>query len=253
VVGPERLEGPRCLGDRARRIDHVIGDETIPIGDLAHHVQHFGDIRRGAALVDDREGGVEPLREPSGHLRRSDVGSDDHEVLQLLLAVVRREHRRRVEVIDGDVEEPLQLVLVEVQPEDTIDAGGLDEIRDQLGADGHARLILAVLSCIPVVGQHTGDAGRRRATGCIDQQQQLDQVLGRRVGGLDDEDIVAANVLVDPHEDLTVRKAGQCDLAEIGAEASGDLLGEPAIGGTRDDLEARPARVPVHFRRSLET
>ena len=97
---------------------------------------------------------VEPLGEPARHLGRSHIGRDDDEVLQLLLAEVRREHRRRVEVVDRNVEEPLQLVLVEVDPEHPIGSRLRDHVRHELGADGDARLVLAVLPRVPVVRHH---------------------------------------------------------------------------------------------------
>jgi hypothetical protein len=38
----------------------------------------------------------------------------------------------------------------------------------------------------------------------VGQEQELHDVLGWRIRRLDDEDVVAADVLVDPHEDLAV-------------------------------------------------
>jgi len=46
------------------------------------------------------------------------------------------------------------------------------------------------------------DARRR-----IDQEQKLQQILGRGVGRLHDEHVRTTNVLIDPDEDLAVREA----------------------------------------------
>ena len=53
-----------------------------------------------------------------------------------------------------------------------------------------------------------GDARRRRPPRRIDQEQQLDDVVGRRVRRLHDEEVRAANVLIDPHKNLAVGETG---------------------------------------------
>ena len=47
--------------------------------------------------------------------------------------------RGSVEMVDGNVEEPLELMLVKIHTEDAIRPGRLDHVRQQLGADGDAR------------------------------------------------------------------------------------------------------------------
>ena len=238
VVRAQLLERARGLGDRAGRVDHVVGDQTVAPLDITHHVQHFGHVRRRATLVDDRERAVEPLRESSRHLRRPDIRCDDDDVLQLLPAIVRRHHRRRIQVIDGNVEESLQLVLVKIDAEDAIRARGLDHVRQQLRADRDARLILAILTGIPVVGHHRRDSRRRRTPRRIDQEQQLHHVVRGWIRRLHDEDIRAADVLVDAHEDLAVGEPAAGHLAQLDAKVLCDLLGESLIGGTREELES---------------
>ena len=56
---------------------------------------------------------------------------------------------RRVEVVDGDVEEPLDLVLVEVDADQTVGTRGGDQVGDQLGPDRDPGLVLAVLPPVP--------------------------------------------------------------------------------------------------------
>ncbi len=65
-------------------------------------------VRLRAPFVDDGEARVvEPLRERSGALDAADVGRHDDDVLVLLLPRVAEQHRRGVDVVDGDVEEAL--------------------------------------------------------------------------------------------------------------------------------------------------
>ncbi len=151
---------------------------------------------------------------------------------------MRREHRHRIEMIDGNVKEPLQLVLVEIDAEYAVDAGGLDHVRHQLRADRHARLILAILSRVAVVRHHARDTRRRCAPGGVDQEQQLHHVLRGRIRRLEDEHVVAANVFVDAHGDFAVGEASEVHAAEIHAEVARDLLGEWPVGGPGEQLEA---------------
>src|SRR6266571_7448509 len=62
------LQRRRRLGDRPRRVDHVVGDEAIFVGHVADYVDDLGHVRRGAPLVDDRQRRVQALRESTGHL-----------------------------------------------------------------------------------------------------------------------------------------------------------------------------------------
>ncbi len=70
------------------------------------------------------------------------VGRDDDDVLRVAveaLAHVLDEHRRGVQVVEGDGEEALDLPGVHVHGHDARDAGRLDEVRDELRGDRDAR------------------------------------------------------------------------------------------------------------------
>ena len=124
------------------------------------------------------------------------------------------EHRRGVEVIHRQVEEPLQLVLMEIHRQHPVGARHRDHVGHQLGADRHPRLVLPVLPGVPEIRNHRRHPSRARPPGRVHQEQQLDHVLGRRVGGLDDVDVPAAHVLVDLDEQLAVGKPPERDLAQ---------------------------------------
>ena len=66
----------------------------------------------------------------------------------------------------------------------------------------------AVLPGVAEIGHHRRDPPGRRARQRVDADQQLHQVVvGRIAGRLDDEDVLAADVLVDDDEDLVVGEA----------------------------------------------
>ncbi len=132
-------------------------------------------------------------------------------------------------MIDRDVEEPLELVLVEIQSQHAIRPRGGDQVGHELGADRHARLVLAVLPGVPEIRDHRRDARGTGPLGGVDQDQQLHQVLRRRVGGLDDEHILPPHVLIDLREDLTVRKPPQSDPAKRLAQLVRHLLRQRTV------------------------
>ncbi len=155
--------------------------------------------------------------------------------MEPLHPVVRREHRRGVQVVHRDVEEALELVRVEIHREHAVGARGADEVGHQLGADRDPRLVLTVLPGVAEVGDHGRDAGGAGPARGVDQQQQLDEVLGGRVGRLDDVDVPAADVLVDLHEQLAVGEAADGDLAQRLLQLDRDLLGERPVGRPRQE------------------
>src|SRR5690606_37939727 len=84
------------------------------------------------------------------------------------------------------------------------------------------------------------DALRGGAPRRVHQDQELDQVvICGRTGRLDDEHILAADVLVDLHERLTVRKTCDRRLPERLADRSANFLGERTVGIAGEYLEPR--------------
>ena len=142
--------------------------------------------------------------------------------------------RRGEQMVDRDVEEPLNLRLVQIHRQHAVRAGGAHQVRDQLGRNRHARLVLAVLPRVAVIRNHRRDARRRRPPERIDHDAQLDQMLvdGRR-RRLHDEDIRPADVLVDLERHLGVRKPVQPCAAELDAELLGDLAARAPDGRFR--------------------
>src|SRR5207237_502962 len=75
-----------------------------------------------------------------------------------------------------------------------------------------------------------GDPRRAGPPGGVHEEQELDHVLGRGVGRLDDVDVPAAHVLVDLDEQLTVGEPAERDLAEGLAQVGGHLFGQGTVG-----------------------
>ena len=161
-----------CVHQRAAGIDDVVDEDTDAPVDVADHVHHFRLAGALAALVDDGERRVDPLREGAGAHDAADVGRYHHDLRQIeALADVAHHHRRGVEIVGGNVEEALNLAGVEIDGEHAVGARIGDQIGDELRGDRRARPRLAILPRVAEVRHHRGDAPRRRAPERVDYDQ----------------------------------------------------------------------------------
>src|SRR5690606_23039983 len=198
-----------------------------------------------AAFVDDGEKRIEPLGKRAGAHDAADVGRDDRYVGQLIVALdVTSEHWHGEEVVGGDVEEALNLAGVKIEGEHAVRAGLGDQVGDQLGRDGRAAGGAAVLPGIAEIGDDRRDAPRRGTAEGVDHDQQFHQVVVGRVGRrLENENILAAHVLLDLDEYLLVGEAPHAGLAQRDIEVAGDGFGQHPVGVARKKLhEISPAK-----------
>ena len=144
-----------------------------------------------------------------------------------MLGEIVVEHRRGVQVIDRHVEEALNLGGVQVHRQHAIGAGTRDDVGHQLGGDRHAAVVLAVLPGVAEVRHHRGDALGAGPLEAVDHDQQLHQVLvDRRAGRLHEEDVAAADVLVDLAGDFAVGEVADRDLARRQTQVVADALAQ---------------------------
>ena len=118
-----------------------------------------------------------------------------------------------VEVIDGDVEEALNLSRVQVAGHQAVGAHALHEVGHHFGPDAHPGLVLAVLAGVAVIGHHHGHGGGRGALGGIHHQHELHQVFGGRVGALNQEHGAAPHALVEAGSQLGIGEALNAQVA----------------------------------------
>ena len=111
----------------------------------------------GAALVDEGEVGVEVAGVLRGELAAAGVRRHDGDRLLDLALQVLGEQRQRGEVVEGEVEEALDLTGVEVDRDDAVGPGGEEQVGEQPGGDRLAALGLPVLAGVAVEGDDGGD------------------------------------------------------------------------------------------------
>ena len=177
-----------------------------------------------------------------------DVRRHDHEIFVRQPCLdVGRDHWRSEEVVRRNVEETLDLPGVQVDRQDAVRTRGRDQIRDELGRDRSAWAGFPVLPRIAEIGEHRGDPRSRRAAKRVDHDQKLHQiVVGRIAGRLDDEDVLAADILVDLDENLLVGEPADTGLGQRQLEIIGDRAGQRrvAVPGEQFHVMSSPASEP---------
>ena len=77
-AGPLLLERAGGLAEGPGGVDHIIDDDAgLPLH-VADDVHHLGDVGPAAALVDDRQPGIEPLGEGPGPFGSAGIGRNHH-------------------------------------------------------------------------------------------------------------------------------------------------------------------------------
>lgn len=140
-------------------------------------------------------------------------------------------------MIDGDVEEALDLLGVQIHREHAAGAGGDKQVGDEFGGDGHAGLIFAILAGVAVKREDGRDARSAGAPQGIHHDEHFHQMMiGGRRGRLNDVNIFAAHVFLDFDESLAVGKGADGALAELDADRLGDGFGQRRVGRSTENL-----------------
>ena len=148
---------------RAGGLGDVVHQQDVAAVDLADDVDRLDPGGALALLGHEAEGGAEDVGVGGGHLHAADIGREDDQVVAALGREILEEDRRGEEVVHRDVEEALDLLAVQIHRQDAVGAGGDEQVGHELGGDGHAGLVLAVLARVAVERDHGGDALRRGA------------------------------------------------------------------------------------------
>ncbi len=236
------LEKRVCgVAKRSARIDDVVDQQAILAFYIADDVHDFGFARALPALVDDRQLRVQSLGESARAHDAADVWRHHHDVGELLVfrLHVARHDRHREQIVGGDIEETLDLAGMEVKRQHAVDAGAGDHVGDQFRRNRRTAGSAAILPRIAEIGDYRRDAPRRGAHERIDHDQQFHQmVVGRKRRRLQDEDILAAHILLDLDEDFLVGEAADTGLSKRDVEIASDALGQHPIGIAREKFHA---------------
>ncbi len=110
-------------------------------------------------------------------------------------------------MVNRNIEETLHLLCMQVHRQNAAHARGVQQICHELSRDRHTRLIFAVLARVSEKRNHGGDPIGAGAPRRVHHDEQLHQMLiGRWTSRLNDKNVVSANVLLDFHVSLAIRK-----------------------------------------------
>ena len=239
--GPGGFERLGRLDDGSAGVDHVVNEEadaTIHFTDDLVH-SHLVRDERVTSLMDDRERRAQLVAPDVGNAHAAHVGRDDSEGgrIEDLLEVLEQ-HRHREQMVDGAIEEALDLGGVQVDAHDAVSPGRLVQVGDQSGADRLTTATLLVLAGVRVERGDDGDALCRGALERVDHDQLLHEPFVDRVCvRLDHERVAAANTLVVASIDLTVGEGTGIGVHDARLEFGSDVDGQLRVSSTADDHE----------------
>jgi len=235
------------LAEGTASIGHIVDDN----GDLAADItdqDHTGDlVGTSAFFVDEGEAEVEAVGDGGSSLCATSVGRHDNAVLDFEVVADPAESAGfSVEVVDGDIEEALDLRSVEIHSDDMVAAGGLKHVSHQTSSDGGARFVLLVLAGVGKVWENGGDTAGRGCLASVDHDEQLhDSIVDvAGGGGLQDKDcdakqsvlchqlskplvchtILVADRLADADARLVVGVLQDHDLGELNSQTVADMV-----------------------------
>jgi hypothetical protein len=157
--------------------------------------------------------------------------------MEVLGVQILVENRGGIEVVDGNIEEALNLLGVEVEGQDPVRAGGDQEVGHQLGGNGNAGLVLPVLARVTEEGDHGRDPIRTGTAGRVQHDEQFHQVVvGGRAGGLDNENIISPDIVLVADKGLSIGKGIDGGVSQFDLQIGGDRIGEGPVGGAGKNL-----------------
>ena len=186
-LGPRIHQSLGPLGDRPGRINHVVYDDDILVGDVTYCSDGAYHVRPFTGFVADDYRTLEITCVCIGPFGSSHVRSGYGKVFYVLFPEVRQENGTCVDMVHRKVEEALDLVGVEVACHDPVASGGVENVRHELGSDGNPRLVFPVLPGPAEIRHYSHDRMCRSPFGRIYHQQEFEKVLYRREGRLHNE------------------------------------------------------------------
>ena len=149
------------MAQGAGGVDHVINQNTGTPFDITNDMHHFRVIGFFTAFVDDPKVHAQGFgNSPCTH-DATNVRGHDHQVFKALVFDVIHQDGGAVDVIYRNIEEPLDLVSVQVNRENTVDAYHGQHVSHDFRADSHTcGTRTAILTGITKVRDYSCDSSR---------------------------------------------------------------------------------------------
>lgn len=249
-AGPANDRGGADEG--ATRCTEIVEHDHVRI--LACHADEraSGDDARRAPLFDECELDLAPeplFEELPEQLRPLDAanvrGCDDQRRAAEAVREMIRKHGQGAQVINRDAKCIVECRrIVDVERDETIGAGRLEELRDVAGIDRIAHLGAAILACIGEVGDERNAALCTCITQPAQQEKQADEPFGDRSGlrageRLEDERDPPAHRLERSQLELAAIELPLLERRQHEAGGAGDLHTQLAALAQREETRLR--------------
>ncbi len=194
--------------DRTAGADHIVEEKRDATFDWAAdqvRLFHFGSAV--PTLVDNRETSADRRDVFDRALNTSGVGTHDDDFFRTVSERVNVlvDDRGRGEMIERNIEEALDLRGVEVERENAIGAGALDEVGAKFRGNRNATFVFTILARVSEIRNHRRNAIGARATATVDHDEEFhESVVHRSTRRLDNEHVFSANVFFNSAETFAV-------------------------------------------------
>src|SRR5271157_4175732 len=135
-------------------------------------------------------------------------------------------------MVERYVEESLDLRRMQIHRNDPVRPGMRNKIRDEFSRYGNPRLVFSVLPSVAEIRNHCRHAPCGCPLRCVQHDQQLHQIVRRRIRRLDDEDIAPANVLIILYPDFPIAKVFYLTLTQWLTKPLSNVTSELGIGSS---------------------
>ena len=143
------------LGNCATRIDLVVKNDGIPALHITDEVQLSGTAAIPiTSLLNDGQGGVKSGSQVPCLFGNADIGSHHYQIPELLVEEIVAESKKGGQLIDRDVEKPLNLLGMKVYRQHPAGPGHGDKVSYQTGCYRHPGLVFLIGARITVVGDY---------------------------------------------------------------------------------------------------
>ena len=167
----------RALTNGACGVYHIVNHKASLALNVADYVHNFNLICLRAAFIYDSHRAIEFSRNVSRSRNRTYVGRYDHEIVVDVFLEVFIKDRSADKVIDGNIEEALNLICMEIHGKNSVRTRGSYNVRNEFCGDRISRLCFSVLTSITEIRHNRRYSSRRRSSRRVDHDEKFHEVI----------------------------------------------------------------------------
>ena len=224
AAGTVLLHQVGSLSDSTGCIHHIVHQDNVSTLHVTDNL-HVGNlVSLLTCLVAEHHRAVQILAVRAGTLGTAHVRCGNNQVFKVQALDVRQQNAAGIQVVNGNVEETLLLISVQVHCNQSVDTGYGKHVGYQLGGNAYTGLALTVLTCPAEVGHNRIDGTCGCTLGCVNHQQQLHQIVCIGECTLYQEYVNTTDTFLKTYLKLTVRELCYGQIAQFTTQVCADLL-----------------------------